>query len=52
MSFPLSSESLLIAEAIVESLMEVFPLLMKKKQLQSRQRTRGCIESQGGQTEG
>ena len=28
----LSSESLLIAEAMMESLMEVFPLLMKKKQ--------------------
>ena len=32
MSLPLSSELLLIAEAIMESLMEVFPLLTKKKQ--------------------
>ena len=32
MSSPLSSESLLTAEAIMESLMEVFPLQMKKKQ--------------------
>ena len=32
MSLHLSSESLLIAEGIMESLMEVFPLLMKKKQ--------------------
>ena len=32
MSLPLCSESLLIAEAVMESLMEVFPLLMKEKQ--------------------
>ena len=32
MSLPLSSESSLIAEATMELLMEVFPLLMKEKQ--------------------
>ena len=35
MSLPLTSESLLIAEAVMESLMELFPLLTNKKQSQS-----------------
>ena len=35
MSLPLSSESLLIAEAIMESLMGIFPLLTNEKQSQS-----------------
>ena len=32
MSLPSSSESLLIADATMELLMELFPLLMKEKQ--------------------
>ena len=35
MSLPLSSESLQIAAAVIESLMELFPLLMNEKQPQS-----------------
>ena len=34
MSSPLCSDSLLIAEAIMESLMELFPLLTNNKQSQ------------------